>query len=136
MSAVEPAAKSNGEKQKKKKSSAPKEPPKKAFAERRLATFIHKKARSKKISLNGPALVAAELLLEHVVDTLAANARSAVKYGKNGTLSDKHMKAATQTALGGRLRTAMETAGKVAVESYEKSIGKPAPKPKKKKEKA
>ena len=124
------------QKQKKQKKKVATEPPKKAFAERRLATFIHKKARSKDISLNGPALVAAELLVEHIVDTLAANARSAVKYGKNGTLSDKHMKAATQTALGGRLRTAMETAGKVAVESYEKSIGKPAPKPKKKKEKA
>ena len=117
----------------KQKKKAVKEPPKKAFAERRFATYIHKKAKSSKISLNGPALVAAELLVEHIVDTLAANARSAVKYGKNGTLSDKHMKAATQTALGGRLRTAVETAGKVAVESYEKSIGKPAPKPKKKK---
>jgi len=116
----------------KRKSTGTKVSPKKAFAERRLATYIHKKAKSKEISLNGPALVAAELLVEHIVDTLAANARSAVKYGKNGTLSDKHMKAATQTALGGRLRTAVETAGKVAVESYEKSIGKPAPKPKKK----
>jgi imidazoleglycerol phosphate dehydratase HisB len=117
--------------QQKQKKKTPKEPPKKAFAERRFATYIHKKAKAKEISLNGPALVAAELLVEHIVDTLAANARSAVKYGKNGTLSDKHMKAATQTALGGRLRTAVVTAGEVAVESYKKSIGKPAPKPKK-----
>ena len=90
-----------------KKKSAPKEPPKKAFAERRFATFIHKKAKSKKINMAGPALVAAELLVEHIVDTLAANARSAVKYGKNNTLSDKHMKAATKTALGGRLGAAV-----------------------------
>lgn len=117
----------------KKKSVSGKGAPKKAFAERRFATYIHKKAKSKEINMAGPALVAAELLVEHIVDTLAANARSAVKYGKNGTLSDKHMKAAAQTALGGRLRTAVEMAGKVAVESYEKSIGKPAPKPKKNK---
>jgi hypothetical protein len=130
MSAVQPGS---NPPTKQKKKSAPKEPPKKAFAERRFATYIHKKAKAKKINMAGPALVAAELLVEHIVDTLAANARSAVKYGKNGTLSDKHMKAATQTALGGRLRTAVETAGEVAVESYERSIGKPAPKPKKKK---
>ncbi len=130
MSAVEPAAQPNGEKQKKKKSSAPKETPKKAFAERRFATYIHKKAKGKEISLNGPALVASELLVEHLVDTLAANARSAVKYGKNGTLSDKHMKAATKTAMGGQLRQAAHLAGKVAIATYEKSIGKVA-KPKK-----
>jgi len=118
--------------QQKPKKKAAKEPPKKAFAERRFATYIHKKAKSKEINMAGPALVAAELLVEHIVDTLAANARSAVKYGKNGTLSDKHMKAAAQTALGGRLGAAVLSAGKVAVESYEKSIGKPAPKPKKK----
>jgi len=135
MSAVEPAVQSNGEQQqkRKKKSGAPKETPKKAFAERRFATYIHKKARSKDISMAAPALVAAELLVEHLVDTLAANARSAVKYGKNGTLSDKHMKAATKTAMGGQLRQAAKYAGKVAIATYEKSIGKPAPELKKKK---
>jgi len=134
MSAVKPAVQSDAEEQqkKKKKSSASKETPKQAFAERRFATYIHKKAKGKEISLNGPALVAAELLVEHLVDTLAANARSAVKYGKNGTLSDKHMKAATKTAMGGQLRQAANLAGKVAIATYEKSIGKTA-KPKKKK---
>lgn len=109
------------------------ETPKKSFTERRLATYIHKKAKAKEISLNGPALMASELLVEHLVDTLAANARSAVKYGKNGTLSEKHMKAATKTAMGGQLRQAAKLAGKVAIATYEKSIGKPPPKPKKKK---
>lgn len=122
MSAVQPGA--NPPPNKKKKSAA-KEPPKKAFAERRFATYIHKKAKSKDISLAGPALVAAELLVEHIVDTLAANARSAVKYGKNGTLSDKHMKAATKTAMGGRLRKAAKKAGEVAIATYEKNSGKP-----------
>ena len=119
--------------QQKQKKKTPKEPPKKAFAERRFATFIHKKAKSKKINMAGPALVAAELLVEHIVDTLAANARSAVKYGKNNTLSDKHMKAAAKTALGGRLGAAVETAGKAAIDAYEKSMGKPAAEPKQKK---
>jgi hypothetical protein len=108
-----------------------KQTPKKSFAERRFATYIHKKARSKDISLAGPALVASELLVEHIVDTLAANAQSAVKYGKNNTLSEKHLKAATKTAMGGRLRKAAKRAGEAAIAAYEKSTGKTAPKPKK-----
>ena len=128
MSAVQPG--SNPAPNKKKKA-ATKETPKKSFTERRFATYIHKKAKSKDISMAGPALVAAELLVEHIVDTMAANARSAVKYGKNGTLSEKHMKAATKTAMGGRLRKAAKKAGEVAIATYEKNSGKPAPKPKK-----
>lgn len=102
----------------------PKETPKKSFAERRFATYIHKKAKTKEISLAGPALVASELLVEHIVDTLAANARFAVKYGKNGTLNKKHMEAATRTAMGGRLRGAAVKAGKLALATFAKNSGK------------
>ena len=130
MSAVQPAVQSDGELPKKKRS-APKETPKKAFTERRFATYIHKQAKGKDISLAGPALVASELLVDHIVETLAANAKFAVKYGKNGTLSKKHMEAATRTAMGGRLRSAAVKAGKQALATYEKNSSK-SQKPKKK----
>ena len=126
MSAVqsEPNSDNSSTNNKKKKGSS-KETPKKAFADRRFATYIQQRARARQISLAASALAASESLVEHVVSTLSANAKRAVKYGKNGTVSDKHLLAATRTAMGGRLRKSATKAGQAAVETYEASVDKP-----------
>ena len=99
----------------------------------RFASYIQKSFRENqkshgvgangvaKLTISANALSAAELLIDHFVDLLAQNSELIVKYGKSGTLKVKHMHAATNIAMSGRLGEQALQMGALAVENYSKA---------------
>lgn len=100
----------------------------KAFAEIKES---NKYPEFKNLTISANALSAGDMLIDHFLDLLSANAKVCCRYAKNGkdaksgsSLQTKHMQAAVETAVSGRLATKTLKSATRAVRRYNESFAK------------
>ena len=103
------------------------------YVQKAFKELKEKKGKGKfaNLTISANALTAEDLLIDHMLDLFTYNAEQACRYAKttkdpksNNTLQLKHVKAAVETALSGRLGNKAVSHAMQAVQSYNVSKGK------------
>ena len=103
------------------------------YVQKAFKTLKDKKAKFANLTISANALTAEDLLIDHMLDLFTYNAEQAGRYAKttkdpksNNMLQLKHVRAAVEAALSGRLATKAVNHALKAVDNYNVSKGKEA----------
>ena len=101
------------------------------YVQKAFKQLKDKKAKFANLTISANALTAEDLLIDHMLDLFTYNAEQAGRYAKTGKdpksnkmLQLKHVQAAVEAALSGRLANKATAFGLKAVNSYNVSKGK------------
>lgn len=101
------------------------------YVQKAFKQLKDKKTKFANLTISANALTAEDLLIDHMLDLFTYNAEQACRYAKtskdpksNNMLQLKHVKAAVQTALSGRLAGKAVNHALKAVDNYNVSKGK------------
>ena len=103
------------------------------YVQKAFKQLKDKKAKFANLTISANALTAEDLLIDHMLDLFTYNAEQAGRYAKttkdpksNNMLQLKHVRAAVEAALSGRLATKAVNHALKAVDNYNVSKGKEA----------
>ena len=101
------------------------------YVQKAFKTLKEKKAKFANLTISANALTAEDLLIDHMLDLFTYNAEQAGRYAKttkdpksNNMLQLKHVQAAVEAALSGRLASKAVNHALKAVDNYNVSKGK------------
>jgi len=101
------------------------------YVQKAFKQLKEKKAKFANLTISANALTAEDLLIDHMLDLFTYNAEQAGRYAKtskdpksNNMLQLKHVKAAVEAALSGRLASKAVNHALKAVDNYNVSKGK------------